>query len=99
MSQVALYAEKVDHHPEWFNCYYIVQVILQTHDVNGISEKDLDNIISEHRKKGNISATLDYKHAVLESDVSFICVGTPSDEDGFLNLDYIFNTVSNRRYN
>ena len=60
-----------------------------------VSEKGLDNIISEQRKKGNISATLDYKTAVLESDVSFICVGTPSDEDGFLNLDYIFNTVSN----
>jgi len=41
MSRVALKAEKMDHHPEWFNVYNRVDVTLATHDVNGISELDL----------------------------------------------------------
>lgn len=40
MSKVALYAEKVNHHPEWFNVYKTVKVQLITHEVEGISEKD-----------------------------------------------------------
>lgn len=40
MTQCALYAEKADHHPEWFNVYNRVKVQLCTHDVSGISEKD-----------------------------------------------------------
>jgi len=42
MSKVALYAEKVNHHPEWFNVYKTVKVQLTTHKVGGISEKDFD---------------------------------------------------------
>lgn len=42
MSKVAIYAEKVNHHPEWFNVYKTVRVQLITHEVNGISEKDFD---------------------------------------------------------
>ena len=42
MSRVALLAEKMDHHPEWFNCYNKVQVTLSTHDVQGLSKKDVD---------------------------------------------------------
>ena len=41
MSQVALIAEKMDHHPELFNVYNRVEVILTTHDVGGLSENDL----------------------------------------------------------
>lgn len=40
MTQVAIYAEKYDHHPEWFNVYNKVVVELQTHDANGITELD-----------------------------------------------------------
>lgn len=40
MSRVALVAEKMDHHPEWFNVYNRVQVQLATHDVGGLSEGD-----------------------------------------------------------
>ena len=42
MSKVALYAEKHDHHPEWFNVYNTVRIELTTHDAGGISDKDYD---------------------------------------------------------
>ncbi|MGE4337739.1 MAG: 4a-hydroxytetrahydrobiopterin dehydratase [Pigmentiphaga sp.] len=42
MSQVAVYAEGRNHHPEWFNVYNRVKVVLTTHDVDGLSGKDLD---------------------------------------------------------
>ncbi|MEP2703962.1 MAG: 4a-hydroxytetrahydrobiopterin dehydratase [Roseibium sp.] len=41
MTQVALIAEKMNHHPEWFNVYRSVDIILSTHDVGGLSELDL----------------------------------------------------------
>jgi 4a-hydroxytetrahydrobiopterin dehydratase len=41
MSRVALYAEKVDHHPEWLNVYGRVEVTLATHSAGGVTEKDV----------------------------------------------------------
>lgn len=41
MTRVALYAEKIDHHPEWFNVYNQVDVTLATHSENGITELDI----------------------------------------------------------
>lgn len=41
MSRVALKAEKMDHHPEWFNVYNKVDITLTTHDVGGVSQKDI----------------------------------------------------------
>ena len=40
MTQAALYAEKSDHHPEWFNVYKKVIVDLTTHEADGITERD-----------------------------------------------------------
>jgi len=41
MAQVALVAEKMDHHPEWSNVYKTVNVTLSTHDAGGLTELDL----------------------------------------------------------
>ena len=41
MARAALIAEKMDHHPEWFNVYKTVEVTLSTHDAGGLTELDV----------------------------------------------------------
>lgn len=41
MTRVALMADKMDHHPEWFNVYNRVAITLTTHDCKGLSERDV----------------------------------------------------------
>ncbi len=41
MTQCAIVAEKMNHHPEWFNVYHTVKVDLMTHEAGGITEYDL----------------------------------------------------------
>ncbi len=41
MTQVALVAERMDHHPEWFNVYNRVDVLLATHDAGGVTDRDV----------------------------------------------------------
>ncbi|XP_003207957.2 pterin-4-alpha-carbinolamine dehydratase [Meleagris gallopavo] len=42
MTRVALQAEKLDHHPEWFNVYNKVHITLSTHECTGLSERDIN---------------------------------------------------------
>lgn len=42
MTRVALKAEQMDHHPEWFNVYAKVHVLLATHDADGVTNLDVE---------------------------------------------------------
>ena len=42
MTSMAIYAEKKDHHPEWFNVYNNVDVTLSTHDSGGVTQLDIN---------------------------------------------------------
>ncbi|KAI9103044.1 pterin-4-alpha-carbinolamine dehydratase [Phlyctochytrium arcticum] len=42
MTRVAMQAEKMDHHPEWFNVYNKVDITLSTHECNGVSVRDVE---------------------------------------------------------
>jgi len=74
----------------------VIGVDISQHKVNLINnglptiiEKEVDSLIRDGRNKGLISATTDYMEVINQSDVSFICVGTPNDEHGHLDLSYI----------
>lgn len=54
-----------------------------------VIEKGLETLMSRAVRSGRLRATLDAQSAVLESDVSLICVGTPSNGNGSLNLEYV----------
>ena len=51
MTSMAIYAEKKDHHPEWFNVYSTVIVTLSTHDSGGVTKLDLDMAQEMNKKK------------------------------------------------
>jgi len=59
-----------------------------------IIEKDIDALIENNWKEGRISSTLDFQEAVKNTEVSIICVGTPSDVNGHLNLSAIYETAA-----
>ena len=42
MNHVAACADSLDHHPNWYNVYNLVQIRLSTHDAGGVTEKDFD---------------------------------------------------------
>jgi 4a-hydroxytetrahydrobiopterin dehydratase len=52
MTRIALVAEHMNHHPEWFNVYKTVEVTLTTHDVGGISNLDVALASKMDRLKG-----------------------------------------------
>ncbi len=57
--------------------------------ISPIIEPELDALLQQAKLDGRLSATTDAEKAVRESDVSIVCVGTPSLESGRLNLDYV----------
>ena len=57
--------------------------------VSPIVEAGLDEIIERTVKSGRLSATVDARHAILDSHLSFVCVGTPSDDSGAVGLKYV----------
>src|SRR4051812_886141 len=58
-----------------------------------ILEKDIDKIIRQAFDDGRISATTCASEAVVNSDLSIVCVGTPSSPHGHLDLSYIYKTA------
>lgn len=80
--------------------HYVIGVDLVDLKVNMINsgkptiiEKDVDKLIYKQWKKGRISATKDYISAVKNTEISIICVGTPSSSEGHLNLKYVYKTA------
>ena len=53
MTRAALIAEKMDHHPEWFNVYRTVEVTLSTHDAGGLTELDVKLAAAMDRLAGS----------------------------------------------
>ncbi len=70
-----------------------VKVDLINKGLATIVEKDIDVIIKDEYEKGTIRATLCYDDAIMNSEMSIICVGTPSSATGHLNLSYIYRTA------
>lgn len=60
-----------------------------------IVEEGIDELVSQVVAAGNLTATDDFEQAVLDTDVSFICVGTPSAPDGSVGLSYVTSVCEN----
>lgn len=58
-----------------------------------IVEIQIDDLIAKYYSLGRISATTNAQHAIKNTDVSFICVGTPSTDNGHLDLRAVFNVA------
>lgn len=58
-----------------------------------IIEAEIDDLVKSAHEKGMLEATMDYRYAVHNSEISFIVVGTPSSKEGHLNLSYIYGVA------
>jgi len=56
MTQVALAAERADHHPEWFNVWNRVDITLATHDAGGLTKRDVDLALAIDAIAGPLAA-------------------------------------------
>jgi GDP-mannose 6-dehydrogenase len=61
--------------------------------ISPVTEPGIDALLKESVEKEKLSVTSDAAEAVKKTDLSFICVGTPSHNDGSLNLEYVFNVT------
>ncbi|MBN2524263.1 MAG: UDP-glucose/GDP-mannose dehydrogenase family protein [Bacteroidales bacterium] len=84
------------------NSHKIIGVDINKHKVDLINkgkptiiEAGIDELIATGSKKGLISATNDARQAILDTDISFICSGTPSSPTGHLNLNSIYHIATN----
>lgn len=68
-----------------------VKIDLINQGKSPIVENQLDDIIAEMVQSGRLTATTDTEEAIAQSDVSIICVGTPSRPNGSLDLQYVEN--------
>jgi GDP-mannose 6-dehydrogenase len=73
----------------------IIKTKLINQGKSPIIEDKIDSIIAETAKSKNLFATADYKEALKRSEISLICVGTPSNVNGSLNISYL-KRVSNQ---
>ncbi len=78
----------------------VVGVDVSEHKVNlfkegraPIVETGLDELIAEAVRSSALSATLDSRKAVMDSELSIVCVGTPSMANGNIDMGYIYETV------
>ncbi len=58
-----------------------------------IVEPGLEDVLAEVVKSGRLTATTDYKKAIANSDISWVCGGTPSAKNGSVTLDYIYRVA------
>jgi UDPglucose 6-dehydrogenase len=56
-------------------------------------EPGLNNLVKSGVEEGNLIPTGDYKKAVEDSEIAFICVGTPQNSDGSVNMSYIYSAA------
>ena len=59
-----------------------------------IFEPGLEKLIQEGIRTGNLKGSTDIENGIVESDLTFICVGTPSEKDGNIDLSYIKSAAS-----
>ncbi|MBQ7520489.1 MAG: UDP-glucose/GDP-mannose dehydrogenase family protein, partial [Clostridia bacterium] len=58
-----------------------------------IIEAEIDDLVRQGRESGRLEASTDIQYVVSNSEISFICVGTPSSKQGHLNLNYIYGVA------
>jgi GDP-mannose 6-dehydrogenase len=58
-----------------------------------ISEPELEKLIKSGFRKGKIIATGDFKYAIAKTEITFVCIGTPGNKIGSLNLNYLINAL------
>jgi len=71
-----------------------VKVELLSSGRSPIIEPGLNELIEEFIGNGRLQVSTDALHAVLNTDISLICVGTPSNDNGSLKLDYVKNVCN-----
>jgi UDPglucose 6-dehydrogenase len=85
---------------EMGNQVYCVDIIEEKirnlkNNIVDIYEPQLDELVKSNQKKGDLIFTTNLKKSIENSDLYFIAVGTPMNEDGSCNLEYIYNVAKN----